>query len=127
MNPFQNLTKQDETTSEPTRARTIAPPVDVFENNDEYVFLVDMPGVNEDGLRIRWEKDRLYIDGRRPQDKTGDKVVTEYPNFDYSRTFRIPTDINEETVAAKYEQGVLRVVLPKAERAKPREIRVRTE
>lgn len=102
--------------------RRVTPPVDVFENNDEILLLVDVPGVAQDGLDIRLEGGQLDLEARQATaiaDELGFAPVV------YARSFSVPATVDSDKVAAELEMGVLQVHLPKSEAAKPRRIAVK--
>lgn len=127
MSETKNLVKREENTPEKARVHTVTPAVDIYENQDEYLFLVDLPGVTEENVTVRWDRDRLSIEGKRTLKTSGEPVAAEYPEWDYSRTFRVPDEIDGDNILAKMNQGVLTVHLPKAEAVKPREIQIQAE
>ncbi len=109
-----------EASTEDVRAeRRVAPLVDVYENTDELLLYVDVPGVDQDGLDIRLEKGQLDLEARQaPQGDWHRPVV-------FARSFTVPNSIDAEKVSAELEMGRLVVHLPKSEAAKPRRIEVK--
>ncbi len=101
------------------------PPVDVYENQDEYLLLADMPGVTGDNLRINLQAGRLTIEGNPQDGPQGTALDREWTTTMYRRTFDIPDTIDTEKVSAELRQGILRLHLPKQESVKPRRIQVR--
>jgi HSP20 family molecular chaperone IbpA len=93
-------------------------PVDVLENREEYLILADFPGVKNDDVDIRFDKNELSLSGRVP----GSKLARE---FDWTRTFVVPGGVDPEKISAELKDGVLTVKLPKKESVKPRQIAVR--
>jgi len=122
-----NLTKKDtESKVEKVAARpTVTPRVDIYENNDELLLLADLPGVNEDRLRIHIDKDQLTLEGVAAVEPTATVVAREWRAFDYSRTFVLPGGIDTAKIAAELKDGVLRLHLPKADAVRPRRIEVK--
>jgi len=113
-------------TAENTTTRpVIAPAVDIYENEHEYLVLADLPGVPHDGVRIRFENGELSLDASRQDDGKDDYVGTEIVAADYRRMFRIPETVDSEKIDAKLQNGVLHLVLPKASKARPRQISVK--
>jgi len=102
-----------------------SPTVDIAETKDEYLLQADMPGVNKAGLELLLEANELTIVGRR-QEVTleGELIVGESSRLDYRRTFLLDPMIDTAKISAQMEQGVLTVHLPKAERVKPRQIKI---
>ncbi|MEM9695857.1 MAG: Hsp20/alpha crystallin family protein [Myxococcota bacterium] len=101
--------------------RTFVPRVDVYENEDELLLHVDLPGVRSDAVDLEVHGTKLTLQARRPADEH-----FEVPAVLYSRSFTIPRTIDGDRVEADVEQGVLRVHLPKTPVAKRRQIPVRT-
>lgn len=99
--------------------RWATPPVDVFENNDEYLLAADLPGVVADAVRIDVDKDQLTIEGRLP------KVEGQQQDYGYRRSFKLPGGTDNEAVNAELRQGVLWLHLPKAAAIKPRRIEIK--
>ncbi|MCA9715489.1 MAG: Hsp20/alpha crystallin family protein [Myxococcales bacterium] len=119
--------KRDETGVQETRARPMmAPPVDIYENADEFRILADLPGVDERALSVRMDGDELTIEAPRGARASGAALVRELPAAGFRRVFRIPEVIDAEKIDARLRSGVLEVVLPKVAAAKPRQIQVRT-
>jgi HSP20 family protein len=113
-------------TAENTTTRpVIAPAVDIYENEHEYLVLADLPGVPHDGVRIRFENGELSLDASRQDEGKDDYVGAEIVAADYRRMFRIPETVDSEKIDAKLQNGVLHLVLPKASKARPRQISVK--
>ena len=113
-------------TSTSTNARVeqrsfVKPPCDVYENADEFLLVVDVPGVTKEGLSIQMEQGEVTIEARRQEPAVQGKLLsTEYVPSDYQRRFALPADVEQEQVQAELRDGVLRIRLPKSESAKPR-------
>ncbi|HLX70323.1 MAG TPA: Hsp20/alpha crystallin family protein [Verrucomicrobiae bacterium] len=108
-----------------TRDEYVAPNVDIFETTDGYVLQAEMPGVGKDGVEITLEENEITITGRRtPETVDGEALFRERHNADYRRVFELDPAIDTAKIAAKVEQGLLTVTLPKSERVKPRKISV---
>jgi HSP20 family molecular chaperone IbpA len=110
-------------------ARTFIPRVDIYETEDNFVLLADMPGVNENSVEITLEKNILTINGyANPQAPENYKpAYAEYHYGNYERTFALSDEVDREQIEATVKNGVLRLVMPKAETAKTRKITVRAE
>jgi HSP20 family molecular chaperone IbpA len=107
--------------------RTVAPPVDVFENADELLIVADVPGVPNDGIELRCENDTLTLTARRGVHGTdAPALIREYDDVDFSATYRIPAGIDAGAITAETRNGTLLVRLPKAAAAKARKIVVRS-
>jgi len=117
-----------QTKSESTRnvAYSTSRPVDIFESATELVLLADMPGVAIENVDIDLDNDQLTIRGSVPvEDDKGTVLLREYSVGDYYRQFTLSNIIDRNKIEASMKDGVLKVVLPKAEAAKPRKITVR--
>ena len=109
----------------PERQEFVAPEVNIFETKDGYVLEAEMPGVNKDGLEITLEGNEITIVGHRSDEPvTGEVLFRESRLVDYRRVFELDPAVDTSKVAARMEQGVLRLTLPKSERVKPRKIAV---
>lgn len=116
---------QQRMTGDGSRQRSVLPPVNITATNDEYALEIEMPGVNKDGLEISVEGNELTIAGRRqPEKVTGEVVYRESADADYRRVFELSSDIDTARISAEMHQGIVRLHLPKAERVKPRKIKI---
>ena len=103
----------------------VAPEVNIFETKDGYVVEAEMPGVNKEGLEITVEDNELTIIGHRNTEQlNAQPLFRERRLADYRRSFELNPAIDTSKVAAKIEQGILTVTLPKSEKVKPRKIAV---
>jgi HSP20 family protein len=120
----RELDKKEETT---IPARVFLPPADIYETNDALNVVLEMPGVEKSSVEIRVEDGVLKIDGRLDFSKYEglQPLYTEYNVGNYSRSFRISSKIDQNKIAAELKDGVLSLVLPKVEEAKPRTIQVK--
>jgi HSP20 family protein len=104
------------------------PPVDVFEGKDALKIVAELPGVKPEDVKISLENRTLTLRGEKKQvaEETTEKVHRyERAYGSFERTFTLPGTVNPEQIQATYAEGLLTIVLPKAEQAKPREIPVR--
>jgi HSP20 family protein len=120
----RELEKTEETTS-PTRV--FLPSADICETKDALNVILEMPGVDKDSVEIQVEDGVLKIDGRLNFSKYQglQPLYTEYNVGHYSRSFRLSSKIDQNKIGAELKQGVLSLVLPKVEEAKPRTIQVK--
>ena len=110
--------------SRPAREH-VAPEVNIFETKDGYVLEAEMPGVNKEGLEVTLEGNEMTIVGhRRNEAVTGEPLFRERALADYRRVFALDSAIDTSKIAAKMDQGVLTLTLPKLEKVKPRKITV---
>ena len=103
------------------------PASDIYEDKDAFTVYADMPGVNEKNVDITIEDDVLTIIGH--QNTIGpDNMKLVYNGYHpgiFRRAFSLGVPVDQEKITAKITQGVLTLVLPKAELAKPRKIEVK--
>jgi len=103
------------------------PAVDIFEKADGITLLADMPGVKPGQLSIDLRDDVLTIRGQvtSPEANSEAGVAREFAWGSYYRQFTLAESIDQSKIEAKLNDGVLRLELPKVERAKPRQITVK--
>ena len=123
MTTAKNLVKT-ETADKPQRLaelHTIAPPVDIYENEEEILLVADFPGVTPDHIDVRLEQGQLDLEGKQvPPNEQAESL----PPVLFARSFRVPETINADGVVAELKNGVLNIHLKKSEAAKPRRIKV---
>jgi HSP20 family protein len=108
-------------------ATRMSPRVDVCEDKDEYLVAVEAPGMAKEDVKISVHENTLTIKGERRKEEP--KEGTKYHRAErswgpFQRSFRLPRDVQADKVSAVYKDGVLKVTVPKAEKARPREIPV---
>ena len=117
------------TAAEQTRPGIVfTPDVDIFEDEQKITLLGDMPGVASDDITIDLNDNLLSISGEVKPFETGDEedVLIEFEIGRYYRQFTLSEVVDQTKIEAKLEDGVLRLTLPKAEKAMPRKIEVAT-
>ena len=121
------MVKQEERTPERVSERpSVAPLVDLYENDEELLLVADLPGVTRDGLDIQFHDGVLSLEGRREADREGVNLVrAEYRVADFVRHFAVPDGIDVENIDAELASGVLKLKLPKAAALKPRKIEIK--
>jgi len=116
--------KEARTSNEPP-SEFVSPEVNIFEAGDGYVLEAEMPGVNKEGLEITLDGNEITIVGyRHVPALAGAPLFRESQSTDYRRVFELDPAIDTSKIAAKMEQGVLTLTLPKSEKVKPRKIKV---
>lgn len=104
------------------------PPVDIFEEPDAIRIMAEIPGVKPEDVKITHEGNVLTIHGQKQQsaeERTERVHRYERTYGTFERAFSLPTTVDPEKIAASYADGILTVTIPKAERARPREIPVK--
>jgi HSP20 family protein len=103
------------------------PPVNLFQKGDDLVAIIELPGVNPNDLNIQVKNNSIRIAGRKsvdyPEQASAHRRERLWGEFD--RTIAVPMQIDPDGIEAKYNDGVLALVIPRAERDKPRTIQIR--
>jgi len=118
--------QQSETTRHDGHAVCFQPATDIVETADAVLLKLDMPGVAKENVDLTVDKDMLTIVGKAGPEQGGDAVYRETNVGDYQRQFSLSTDLDPGNITATMNHGVLTVQIGKAERAKPRKIRIET-
>jgi HSP20 family protein len=104
-----------------------SPALDLYESGDHFVAVVELPGMRKDAIDISLHDGALTISGERKRE-SNDNGETAQRSERYVGTFRrsiaLPTRVDPSKVTATYQDGILKVTLPKAEEAKPKQIQV---
>ena len=104
------------------------PPTDIFEEPEGLRISLELPGLTAEDVKITLENSTLTIRGEKKQvaeEKTTKVHRYERSYGSFERSFSLPSSVDGERVTARFENGVLTVWVPKAEKAKPREIQVK--
>ena len=110
-----------------TTARPAVMPMDAWRNGDEFVVEFDLPGVDASSIELDVERNVLTVRAQRPvHEGTDEMIAAERPRGVFSRQLILGDNLDTERVSAAYRDGVLRLRVPVAERAKPRRIAVET-
>ena len=121
--------KQEAAGAEQTRPCPVfIPAVDIFENENGITLMADMPGVATDDINIDVRENTLTLTGEIKPFENADEtdILVEYETGQYYRQFTLPELVDQEKIDAQLKDGVLTLVLPKAEAAKPRKIEIKT-
>ena len=103
------------------------PDLDLAETDNEYIVKADLPGLKQDEIKISIRDDVLTIKGERKSEKEEKgknyhRVERSYGAF--ARSIELPAKVQGDKIKASYKEGVLEIVLPKSEEAKPKEISI---
>jgi len=111
-----------------TPGLVFTPAVDIFETEKEITLLADMPGVKAEDLTIDLRDNTLTLSAEIAAVDTSDEqdIIVEYETGKYYRQFTLGELIDQEAIDAKLNDGVLRLSLPKVEKATPKKIMVKT-
>ena len=107
--------------------RSWAPPVDIFETENDIVLKAELPGIEAKDVEVRVEDNTLYLKGERKFEKevkeqNYHRVERSYGSF--ARSFSLPNSIDADKVKAEYKDGLLTLTMPKREEAKPKTIKI---
>ena len=111
-----------------TPGLVFTPAVDIFENEKEITLLADMPGVKAEDLTIDLRDNTLTLSAEvaAVENTNEEELLVEYESGRYYRQFTLGELVNQENIDAKLNDGVLRLSLPKVEKATPKKITVKT-
>jgi HSP20 family protein len=125
---FEDWRPYVEETSGGSTARALA--LDVHEDDKSYTIMTDMPGMKPEQIQIRHEGDYLIIEGETHEETTSEEgvrpLIQERRYGRYSRRLRLPQNIDFDKAEANFENGVLKLTLPKGEVAQPKLIPIKT-
>jgi HSP20 family protein len=115
---------------EPEEVRTLRPPVDIAEKENEVIIEVDLPGVDKESVKVEVNNNILSIQAQKKQDSVAEKNTLlyqeRYTNVQYRREFELNTEVDHQKVKASLDGGVLRVALAKSTKAQPKKIEIST-
>lgn len=105
-----------------------APLSDIYEDSDNFMLKLDLPGLTKDDVKISYSDGQIMISGERKQEKETEnhnyhRIERSFGKF--YRSFDLPKEINEEKIDAEFKNGQLTVTIPKSEKAKPKQIDVK--
>jgi HSP20 family molecular chaperone IbpA len=131
MAPQQELQVQQKREVEKKQESTIPvrqflPVTDIFETDQSLTLVVEVPGVSKKNVEVRVENDVLTVEGRMDfANYEGlQPLYTEYNVGNYVRSFQLSSKIDQDGILAELKDGVMTLVLPKAEKARARKIMV---
>ncbi len=104
------------------------PPVDIFEDHDGLKMVAELPGVRPEDVKLSIENGVLTIRGEKKQvaEEESERVHRYERSYGvFERSFALPSTVDADKIQAAYSHGVLTVTVPKAERARPREIAIK--
>ena len=107
-----------------TTARPAAMPIDAYRKGDEFVALFDLPGLDADSINLTVERNVLTVhaERHRPDADDVELLIGERPHGTFSRQLFLAETLDTERIAADYTDGVLRLLIPVKEQAKPRRV-----
>jgi HSP20 family protein len=106
------------------------PPLEVAETKNDIVVRIEIPGIDPKDIDISLTNDLLTIKGEKKneEEETGENYhLTERSYGSFSRSIRLPGEVQSDKISASYKNGILKVTLPKSEEAKKKEIKIKVE
>ena len=129
--PFRDLDRLTQQffgqTNPGTWSKPSVMPMDAYRSGDEFVVAFDLPGIRPDAIELDVERNVLTVKAERRPTATGDDVemqIAERPLGVFSRQLFLGDTLDADSIKADYENGVLTLRIPVAERAKPRKIEI---
>ncbi|WP_067568573.1 Hsp20/alpha crystallin family protein [Nocardia acidivorans] len=108
-----------------TAARPAVMPMDAWRDGDEFVAEFDLPGIDPESLDMDVERNVVTVRASRPELDSGRSMLAaERPRGVFSRQLFLGESLDTEKIRADYRDGVLRLTIPVAEKAKPRKIEI---
>jgi HSP20 family protein len=103
-----------------------SPALDLYESGDHFVAVVELPGMRKEDIDISLHDGTLTISGERKRESNNGEAAQRTERYvgTFRRSIALPTHVDAGKVSATYENGILKVTLPKAEEAKPKQIHV---
>lgn len=118
-------TQKDPPATAESPVEFVSPEVNIVETKEGYLLEAEMPGVSKEGLEVTLEGNEMTIVGHRHvQTPPGEALFRESRSAGFRRVFELDPAIDATKITARMEQGVLKLVLPKSERVKPRKVLV---
>jgi HSP20 family protein len=103
-----------------------SPALDLYESGDHFVAVVELPGMRKEDIDISLHDGALTISGERKRESNNGETAQRTERYvgTFRRSITLPTRVDAGKVSATYQDGILKVTLPKAEEAKPKQIKV---
>ncbi len=122
--PFRDLDRWSQQVSG-TAARPAVMPMDAWREGEKFIVEMDLPGVRHDSLDLDVERNVLTVRAERVGlDQNREMVSAERPRGVFSRQLFLGDNLDADRIEASYQDGVLRLTIPVAEKAKPRRIKI---
>ena len=102
------------------------PLTDIFEDGEKVVLTMDMPGVQNSDLEIKIQDNLMRLTGKVNRKNMAKTLLEEYQIGDYYSEFTLSNNVDQQNISASLTNGVLKLIIPKMESAKPRRIEIKT-
>jgi HSP20 family protein len=102
------------------------PPINVFQQGDDILAIIELPGIDKGSLQVQAQENTIRISGKKTASYPEDVSVhrRERISGEFDRTISLPVELDPDGIKAEYQDGILALLLPRAERAKPRSIKI---
>jgi HSP20 family protein len=102
------------------------PPINIFQQGEDFVAIIELPGIDKNDLQIQAKENMIRIAGKKTTSYEEGASVhrRERISGEFDRTMTVPVQIDADGIKAEYRDGILALFIPTAERAKPRSIKV---
>jgi HSP20 family protein len=109
-----------------TTSRGPFPPINVFQQGDDFLAIIELPGIDKNDLQIQAKENTIRIAGRKSVDYPAGVSVhrRERDSGEFDRTLSLPVQLDPDRIKAEYRDGILALFLPRAERDRPRTITI---
>jgi HSP20 family protein len=103
------------------------PPINVFQQGDDILAIIELPGIDKNNLQILAKENTIRISGKKSVDYPSGVSVhrRERVGGEFDRTLSLPVRLDPERIKAEYQDGILALFLPRSERDKPRTVEIR--
>jgi HSP20 family protein len=103
------------------------PPINVFQQGDDYLAIIELPGIDKSALQIQAKENSIRICGAKAVDAPEGVSVHRRERIfgEFDRTLSLPVQVNPDAIKAEYQAGILALFLPRAESDKPRTIKIK--
>jgi HSP20 family protein len=124
--PFREFDRLNQGLAPPGSSRTSSMPMDAYREGDQFVVEFDLPGVDPGSIDLTVEKNALTVRAQRSWEpkENQEVLISERPQGTFTRQLFLGEGLDSEKIQAAYNNGVLRLTIPVAEKAKPRKVQI---
>ena len=125
--PFRELDRLNQGLAPPGSSRTSSMPMDAYREGDQFIVEFDLPGVDPGSIDLTVEKNALTVRAQRSWEpkESQEVLISERPQGTFTRQLFLGEGLDSDKIQAAYDNGVLRLTIPVAEKAKPRKVQIR--
>jgi HSP20 family protein len=124
--PFREFDRLTQGLAPPGTSRTASMPMDAYREGDQFVVEFDLPGVDPGSIDLTVEKNALTVRAQRSWEpkENQEVLISERPQGTFTRQLFLGEGLDSDEIQAAYNNGVLRLTIPVAEKAKPRKVQI---